>query len=87
MPYSLNTICYGVFTALDGPEMSIPLMTTVPDLDKGRLPFPHSPSETKPITSPASSVRSRHTSFAERLRSTGRSVRGMLIAFLNIFFF
>ncbi|XP_054257192.1 bridge-like lipid transfer protein family member 1 [Macrosteles quadrilineatus] len=67
-----------VVSALDGPEMSIPLMTTVPDLDKGRLPFPHSPSETKPITSPASSVRSRHTSFAERLRSTGRSVRGYL---------
>lgn len=71
-----------VISCPDVPEMSLPLLTTVPDLDRGKLPFPHSPSESKPIISPSSSVRSRHTSFAQRLRSTGRSVRGRSYFFL-----
>ncbi|XP_046668210.1 transmembrane protein KIAA1109 homolog isoform X3 [Homalodisca vitripennis] len=67
-----------VVSGLDMPEMTLPLLTTVPDLEKTKLPFPHSPSESKPIISPSSSVRSRHTSFAQRLRSTGKSVKGYL---------
>lgn len=65
-----------LFSGLDAVEMSLPLLTTVPELDKTKLPFPHSFNQNKPVVSPSSSVRSRHTSFAQRLRSTGRTVKG-----------
>uniref|UniRef100_A0A1B6DJ95 Bridge-like lipid transfer protein family member 1 C-terminal domain-containing protein n=2 Tax=Clastoptera arizonana TaxID=38151 RepID=A0A1B6DJ95_9HEMI len=63
-------------SGLDLQELTLPLLA---ETDKSqRLPFPRSPSEVKPIISPSSSVRSRHTSFAQRLRATGKSVKNYM---------
>lgn len=40
--------------------------------------FPRSASELKPIVSPSPSIRSKHQTLAQKLRSTGKSVKGYM---------
>lgn len=41
-------------------------------------------SQQKPVISPSPSLRSRPQSFAQKLRSTGKSVKGMSIGLIHI---
>lgn len=85
------------FTGLDLPELSLPLLSVelgkkfpIPrspsEISKPSVtgplpgPFPINPGT---IISPSSSVRSphRHQTFAQRLRSSSKSVRGMILQF------
>lgn len=70
--FILSILYFIVEYFLDQSEIPIP---TPPPIKRF---LPRSASELKPIVSPSPSIRSKHQTLAQKLRSTGKSVKGYM---------